>query len=198
MPRKAQRKTHRVRGTKSSRDVMVERLTSGPSYLGNKLITLKLPGAQQILTNTVTTGLLATSYSINPPGAITGWSARFASTFDEWRLERMSFEIIPVGLNVGVTAFFFSENSISVTLTEANERPASWIKNNEQKPKNLIMKWVNQDYTDASFRNVTTNFNLAYFYAYTDASNLGSPIVATNLFIIRPIYTIQFRGIAST
>lgn len=184
--------------TRRSGNQMLEKITGSPAYQGNKLVTLALPGAPSMLTNTVTTGLLAFSYSVNPVGGVAGWSTRFGSTFDEWRLASVVFEIIPVGLNVGVTSFFWSENSISVTLTEADERSATWIKNNEQRPKNLRMRWRNQDYTDASFRNVSTGFNDVYFYAYTDATNMGAPVTATNLFVLRPVFYVQFRGIAST
>lgn len=191
-------KSRRGGAKRTNRKNTLEQITGSPAYKGNKLVTLELPGAPSLLTNTVTTGLLAFSYSVNPVGGVAGWSTRFGSTFDEWRLESCVFEIIPVGLNVGVTSFFWSENSISVTITEAEERAATWIKNNEQRPVNMRLRWRNQDYTDASFRNVSTGFNDVYFYAYTDAANMGAPVVATNLFILRPVFRVQFRGIAST
>jgi hypothetical protein len=174
-------------------------LTSKPSSIGSPVKIFKLAGTPVLLTSVVTTGIINTSINIAPATAISGWSTRFQNTFDEWRLLSCAIEIIPLGIYTGVTAFFFSEEALaSVTLSEATERSALFIKNNEQAPRNRVMRWTNNDFTDATYRAISSTFSPVELNVYTDNANLGSPTSATQLFIVRPLLTVQFRGLAST
>jgi len=187
------------RSTKRTRNSLLLKSSYLRPYPGAVLFSASLPGGTFIQTNAVTTGVLATGTAINANTSITGWSTRFGSTFDEYRVVSCTFEIIPLGLNIGVTSCFFSELSLGTpTLTEATERTATFIKNDVQPPKNLSMKWKNRDFSDATWRSISTSFVDATFYMYTDAANFGSPVTATALFLLRPVYVVQFRGLQST
>lgn len=187
------------RSSKKAKKPTIISLTSRPTSSNYPIKTFRLPAAPILLTSVVTTGIINSATIINPVSLITGWSSRFQSTFDEWRLLSCSIEIIPLGIYTGVTAFFYSEESLGTpTLNEATERSAKFIKNNEQEGKNRVMTWRTDDYTDATFRATSTGFGAITFNVYTDNANLGSPTSATQLFIIRPLLTVQFRGLAST
>lgn len=118
--------------------------------------------------------------------------------FDEARIIKATFELIPLGINTGVTAFFFSEVNLGTpTLLEAEERNARLLKNNEQSLRNVKMSWTNSDFTDASWTTSTSSPASAYFCFYTDNANYGSPATVTSIFIVRAVLQIQFRGMKS-
>lgn len=197
MPRRNVRKGgRRRRGARQRANVTT--ITTRPSFKGMPVLQLMLPATQVIYSTTVTTGVIASSYPINPVSQVVGWSTRFVNTFDEWRVASAVVEIIPMGLNVGVTSFFWSEEGVSVTVTEAQERTAKYVKNNEQKPENIRMRWTNEDYTDDTFRGVATSFTAANLNVYTDGTNFGSPVTVTQLYMLRAVMCVQFRGLAST
>jgi hypothetical protein len=165
------------------------------------VLTLPIYGTQVLLTTTVTTGLIASEQQISPPSTVSGWSSRFSTTFQEYRVISVTLEFIAVAINPGVTSFFIYEGSSGLgtpTVTEASEIPGRWINNNNQGASRHMLKWRAKDFTDASWRGISTGYNPFHWYAYTDATNFGSPTTAQNLWIVRPRMVIQFRGMAST
>lgn len=174
-------------------------LTSKPTYRGDKSWFFDLPGLPLIYSTTVTTGLIAQTYDFNPQASLVGWSSRFGSTFDEYRVVRCSVECIPIGINNGVTALFMSETNLGTpTIFEAEERRAQYLKNNLQFRNNKFLYWRAQDTSDETWFAIGNSHAFATVSIYTDNANLGSPVAVVPLVMIRPLYRVQFRGLRST
>lgn len=151
-----------------------------------------------MLSTTVTTGVLASEIGLSTATLVQGYT-RFSNLFEEHRIMSVTIEIIPLGLNNGVVSCFFAEESIGTpTIFEGVEKIAKLVKLNEQSPLNLKMSWQNRDFSDATWIKTTTANVPAYFYCYTDNANYGAPVTATQVLIIRPVFTIQYRGLKST
>lgn len=176
------------------------KISSRPTYSPSQpVVVFDLPASTYILSNAVTTGLIASAQPLDPSARITGWSTRFQNTFDEYRVVSILTEIIPLGIYTGVTAFYYSEESVGTpTFSEASERSALFIKNNEQAPVNRTMLWKASDFNDLTFRAISVGNTQCYFNVYTDNANLGTPVAAAQLVLIRCVFKIQFRALAST
>lgn len=173
--------------------------TSKPSYFRANRFTAVVPGTPQILTSSgAGVGLINTDIGANPASFITAWTTRFGSTFDEARVNKIQFELYPLGIYTGVTAFFISEEALSsVTLSEATERPARYVKNNEQSAQKVIITWKSKDFSDSTWRSVQAfGYAPCHLNIYTDNANFNSP-ASTVLWMIRPIFYMEFRGLAS-
>lgn len=172
-----------------------------PSFAGMNIVSLRLPGIPVKLTSIVTTGLIANEQSMNPNSGTVGIEtfSRYTAVFREYRIDSIRMEIIPLGIYTGATYFFFSERQLTTpTFYEAFTQEATLLKNNEQLAKNKFLTWKNSDYSDSTW--TTTGVNLApcFFETYTDNANLGSPVAATELYLLRPTYYLRFRGLSST
>jgi hypothetical protein len=170
--------------------------TSQPSYAGAPDYSVVVPCAPFTITTAVTTGVAQGIVTIS--NSLVANYSRFSNLFDEARIVSASFELIPLGINTGVTAFFFSEVNLGTpTLLEAEERRARLLKNNEQSLTNVKMSWTNSDFTDASWSVSTSSPGYAYFCYYTDNANYGSPATVQSIYIVRASYKMQFRGLKS-
>ena len=183
----------------SGRNIVVN--PNRPTFQNMVMSTMRLPGIPVTLTTTVTTGVIASELAFNPNSGVFGVDAfsRFTTVFREYRVGRVSVELIPLALNVGVSAFMISDVSIGTpTNLEAFTQEFKLVKNNEQKPNNLRLRWRNEDYSDASYVLTGTNKAVAYLESYTDNANYGSPTAVTALWLVRPVYEVQFRGLSSS
>lgn len=173
-------------------------LTSG---LGNKVYRMRLPATPVMLSTTATTGVIAYEGQISPPSQVSGWSTRFGSTFDEYRVIAADIELHAVGIYAGQTAFFISELALGTpTNLEASERQVKLLNNNNQvwRRSTNVIHWRATDTNDIQFQTITAGFNGMHYYVYTDNANFGAPTSVTQLWIVRPYLTIEFRGIRST
>ncbi len=189
------RKSSRKGGQLSVR----RQLSDGPAYAGQQRAILQLEAAPTLLTTTVTTGVIASVYTISS-AAITGFSTRFGSTFDEYRILLCRFRITPVTASTGVSKMWFDEKSSSApTVNESLERTSIPFANtNASSKSSKIMIWSARDLLDLQYIPIGTSTAVAYHKVYTDAGNWGAPIAATAIWIIEPVITVEFRGIKST
>lgn len=175
-------------------------LSDGPAYAGQQRCVLRLEGTPSILPTTVTTGVISSVYTVSS-SAITGFATRFGSTFDEYRILKCQFRITAIAAASGLSKFWFDEKSNTApTLNESFERTSKPMMNTNanMKSQNTTMVWVARDLLDLEYVAIGTATTPAYLKVYTDAANWGAPIVAANVWIIEPIFTIEFRGIKST
>jgi hypothetical protein len=154
-----------------------------------------IPAEPLKFTTTITTGVLAQIYGISQAN-IAGFSTRFGSTFVEYRIIRAKFMIrFFSSTNPGIVQFWIDEKSNSTpTVNEAFERAtlscsASAVDTTPQ------MKWVCADPLDLQYVPIGTAVTLATFKMYTDNTNFGSSIVATDYLEIVPLFEFQFRGL---
>lgn len=176
-------------------------LNDGPAYAGQQRSMLTLPATPLLLTNTVTTGVLATDIVVQASG-ITGFNTRFGSTFDEYRILGVDVLLRPVTATTGVSVCWFDEKNVANTPTanEAQERTGLRIPNTNASSATMrVMRWRAKDLVDLQYSPITsTGVQPVAFKVYTDAVTWGAPIVATALWVVEPIYHIEFRGVKST
>lgn len=176
-------------------------LNDAPSSKGQQRAMLKLLGATQLLTTTVTTGVIAVTYAVAPVANIFGWATRFQNSFEEYRLLGVRFYIRPITASTGVTKFWFDEKSTSnPTANEAQERTVVAVlpNTNANVASAKMVSWRARDLLDLEYSAIGAATQPVNFKIYTDTASFGAPVVATTLWLIEPEYHIEFRGIAST
>ena len=154
-----------------------------------------LPILPRVLATTVTTGVIANSYEVSS-AAIQSFSARFASTFLEYRMTRAQFQIrLFSATNPGVIQFWFDEKNVAApVLAGAQERYILSV-NASGIDQQHTLKWVNGDPQDLQYNALSTVVTPVTFKSYTDAANFGSSAVATNYCVIEGRIFFQFRGL---
>jgi len=174
-------------------------LSDGPSYKGQQICRLQVIGEPALLSTVVTTGLIAYVYALDN-NLIAGFSARFGSTFDEYRFIRTIVTIRPVSAAPGITKFWFDEQSSATpTANESFERTQKVLTNTNANSKSVTtMTWSPRDLKDLDFTAIGTQSNAVWFKVYTDTADYASPNTVTPLWIIEPLFTIEFRGLKST
>lgn len=175
-------------------------LSDGPAYAGQQKTILKLECAAILLSTTVTTGIIASAQVVQA-AQIVNFAARFASTFDEYRILGAKFRITPVSSTSGVSKMWFDEKSGSnPTSNEAQERTCAVLSNTNAADKSrTTMAWNARDLLDLQYTSTgTTTSNPVTFKIYTDTATFGAPIVATPTWLIEPVLRVEFRGIKSS
>jgi len=162
-----------------------------------QITTLKVPGLPIVITPAA--GIVTNNLSINVNN-IENWSTRFESCFEEYRILMAMVEIRPLGVNNGVSAFWFDEhNANAPTVAEAEAKTSTLIANSNANSKAVkTMTWRARDFGDLTYSAANiTNTPVSFFKTYTDVTNYGTPATTTTpLFLIRINYLIEFRGIA--
>lgn len=174
-------------------------LSDGPSYRGQQKVVLRLEGAATKLTTTVTSGLISSSLTLSQSN-IQGFLSRFGSTFDEYRILGADVRITPISASSGVSKMWFDEKvATAPSANEPNQRTSVPFANtNAQSQSQKIMRWRARDLLDLEYTTITTVSTPVYFKVYTDAASWGAPITATDLWLVEPVYIIEFRGLKST
>jgi len=154
-----------------------------------------LPGTPTKFTTVVTTGLIAGVININS-GSIASFATRFSQTFVEYRMIRALFRIrLFSSTNPGVLQFWIDEKSNATPiLAEAQER-ATLIVSASSTDRNPVLKWVSSDPLDLQYIATSASATLATFKVFTNNTNFGSSIVATDYLEVEPVYEVQFRGL---
>jgi len=196
---KASPKTSKNDGKTKSVWKVSNQLSDSLSYQGQQVAKLALTAGSILYTNIVTTGVLTAVYNIQISD-IAGFSARFASTFDEYRILGVDIRVRPVNASSGVSVMFFDEkNTTAPTLLQAQERTINLYSNSNASSRTMIlMKWRAKDLIDLQYTDTnTTTVIPVSFKIYSDSANYAAPIVATPLWLVEPTFYVEFRGIRS-
>ncbi len=191
------------RSAKSGRQMrslqVARELSDTDAYVGQQRSTLRLEGTPQLLSTTVTTGVIANVTTLGPVN-ITGFATRFGSTFDEYRILGADIRITPVSASAGVSKCWIDEKSNSTPTANESQERTSWplANTNANSKSQTIVKWRARDLLDLQYTSVGSNSQPAYFKLYTDSATWGAPIVVTQLWLIEPTFIVEFRGIKST
>jgi hypothetical protein len=173
-------------------------LSDSPSYARQQYAMLTITASPELISTTVTTGVIAINYNISPAD-ITNWATRFAGTFDEYRILSARMRVRPVSATTGVTAMWFDEKNVSAapTLTEAQERTLNVYTNSNANAKSYVtMVWRARDLVDLQYTSTAiTTVVPATFKLYSDNTNFGAPIAVTPAWLLEPEFTIEFRGL---
>jgi hypothetical protein len=178
--------------------MVLRELSDGPSYAGQQKATLQITATPALYSTTVTTGVIASSYGISPANVL-NWATRFGGTFDEYRILSVTMRIRPIAAATGVTTMWFDEKVAAVaTSTEAAERTLSLFSNSNASARSGVinLRWSARDLLDLQYTPTgTTTVNPVYFKIYTDNSNYGAPTTVTPMWLLEPIFSVEFRGI---
>lgn len=169
------------------------------SYTGQATWKFKVPGLATKLTSTVTTGVISNSYGISIANVL-GFATRFGATFDEYRILRSEVQIRPISSLTGVTVFFFDEKSATApTANESTERVGMRVPNSNASDSSVLsMIWTARDLLDLEYTAIGTTVTPVYFKTYTDNNGWGTTTVASDLWIVEPLITFEFRGLKSS
>lgn len=143
-------------------------------------------------------GLIQVVYPISITN-IGGFTSRFGSTFDEYRILKCTMNVSPVSAtSSGVTKAWYDEKSIALpTLVESQQRLTVNLPNfagNSKSTRNFV--WKASDPLDFEFTAIGTAVNAASFKLYSDLVNYGTP-ATTNIWLLEPVFEIEFRGLKS-
>jgi hypothetical protein len=174
-------------------------LTDSQSYPGQQVVKLKLTGVPNLVSTTVTTGVIAATYQVQAAD-ITNFATRFGNAFDEYRILGCDINVRPVNSASGVSAMFFDEKSQAApTLADASERTLSLHTNSNASSQSVIVhRWRARDLLDLEYTAISTTTVIPVtFKIYTDTANYAAPIVVTAVWLVEPSLYIEFRGIKS-
>jgi len=193
--------TKRKQGSKSRNSTgQARRLSDGPSYRGQQRTTLKLEGISQLLSTTITTGLIAGTYLVEAAD-IASFATRFGNTFDEYRILGADITVTPITASTGVSRFWFDEKSSATpTFNDSRERTVVTLPNSNANARSCRkMTWRARDLLDLQYTSIaTTSVNPVTFKIYTDNGNYGAPATVTQLWLVESELMLEFRGIASS
>lgn len=189
----SRQKRSRRRNTNVNRKFRSPLLRNLPSYEGQPISTLKVPGIGGLLTTIVTTGVINRSIACDI-GLVTDWFNRFASLYEEYRLIRVDAKIDTFDVtNPGLIKIYFDEK-IPTAPTVATAFERSQMDLAASNAGRHVITWCARDLTDLNYSNTSTVVTPVWLKIYTDAANLGSSVVATNYGFVSFMLTFQFRG----
>lgn len=171
-------------------------LSDGPAYAGQQKVVLVLPGFSSKYTTTVTTGVIANSLALST-SRISNFATRFGSTFDEYRILSVLVKLRSLSASTGISSFLFDEKDATAPdIDDANQRLGLRLPNTNAAGSILrAMRWRARDLLDLEYSPIGTVSTPVYFKVYTDATNFGAPVAATDVWIAEFDFTIEFRGI---
>lgn len=187
-------------GRDNLRQVIPRSLNDGPAYLGQKKFIVNLPGVPTILSTTITTGVVQGLFACGNVIAnnVQGFSTRFGSTFDEYRILKVNYQLTPLAQSTGLAVCFFDEKlNANPTANESQERSAVRMPlSNTRAP--MHMTWKAKDLLDLQYTAIGVDVAPAFFKVYSSNALWGSSVAATQVLLVEPSFQIEFRGLKST
>jgi hypothetical protein len=188
---------NKSRQTKIQPLEIIKAATSHKSNPMQVVTRMRIPGLTSLVVPT--TGIAAGSVGVTRD-LIEDFTTRFQNCYEEYRILKCVFHITPLGINSGTTAFWVDENP-NQPLPTANEALAksSWIRPNSNANSASVfrIRWTARDFSDLTYlRTSAPGTPRATLQYYSDITNYGGSGTNTNLFLIRPVITFEFRGMA--
>jgi len=197
------------RNSRRPRNGVAHRITATQgdtaAYRGQPVVIMDIPAEPRLVT-TSAAGTAAFVYAPNPVADVNNWLNRFASTFDEYRIRACTFEVVAVSLvpaaapvDCGATMFFLDEDTTIVPIAaDARSRVGRLVPNNSGNQRSCFTEtWTARDLKDLDYQLVTAASTPIALQAYTDQATFSTDLLSVNLFIVRPILTIEFRGLSA-
>lgn len=167
-----------------------------PSFAGQQISILDLPGDTQLLSSAAG-GTLAFTKQLNASTIIGSFHAFYDSVFQEYRIRKIKINVHPVSGFAGITMFRFDEKSnVAPTLPDMESSTSFLACNTASNPKSVFtMNWTPRDLFDLDFIPISIDNTVCNLKIYTDSANLASPASSTFLWVLRPVITVEFRGV---
>jgi len=166
-----------------------------PAFAGQQVAIFDVPGDVRFA-STNAGGTMASSFAINAANIQANFHGYFNSVFQEYRIRRVKFYLCAVAANIGSSFIRFEEKNLGVpTLNEmANSASVFKANSNASNASTFTMTWTARDLSDLAFEQITTDPTSAALKFYSDSANMLAP-VSQNLWMFRPVATIEFRGL---
>lgn len=185
--------------TVTAKGVEIALLRNMPSYPRQHLWEGWFEATPQLLTTTVTSGLIANAFNVTA-NSIGNFATRFGATFDEYRIigvkmQARCFSSTNPGLMV---AWFDEKDGAAPTLAEAQQKMVTAFSASDVRGKHQI-KWHARDPVDLEYTVISTIVTPipVTYKIYTNTANFGSSAVATPYIELVPQLRVQFRGLQS-
>ncbi len=169
-----------------------------PAYPGQPVLQCWIAADPSKLTTTVTTGQIASSFTLSPTTTITGWGTRFGATWDEWRVIAIEASVRCFSsTNPGVISHWLEEKSATVpALAECEAAHALRFPAGDVFSPHTRLYHLH-DPLDLEYTAIGTAKTVGYINVFTDNANYGSSAVATDYCSLQVRYLCQFRGFRS-
>lgn len=127
---------------------------------------------------------------------IDDWLVRFGSTFQEYRIRGVTFDINAVDDMDGLTMFSISEDDFGQPTYNSMFSATNWlVPNNSSNPRSRkVVRWKAIDLDNLQYLSITTASSVASLNWFTDNTTFNTPF-GLRMFLIRPVAQIEFRGI---
>lgn len=192
MPSKSRASSNRPRRPRTRRGGL---LSDGPSYVGQQVSRLVLPGSSGLVSANAT-GDITSSVAVDTT-AILNFGLRFGSTFEEYRVLGVDIKIRPVALTAGLTSMWFDEKSGAIpTSAEAFEKTHDLVPNTNASSNTFrVMRWRARDLLDLQYLPIGTVFTPVWFKLLTSTAGYGTPAVAAPVWFFELDFHVEFRGL---
>lgn len=162
-----------------------------------KTYSMKVPGVVSKLVDVA--GTLAAVLTVNF-NLISSFAADWGSVFDEYRILKVVFEVRAMNPSqTGAALMYWDEDdNASPTSSSAMTHRAVEISNMPSAGVQGVkrMTWRCQNLSEEGWQNTSgAVFSYAYLKIYSDPASFGMTSLNAGVFIVRPVVTIQFRGI---
>ncbi len=142
----------------------------------------------------------AISTAVAPSLSVVTNAANFRAVYDEWRLTKIRFMVMPAGSAVGSTKFVVDdEDTTAPGYAWASSRVGTTLSNNNAGYiKSVVLNYRAEDLNDLGWHSSNTQASVAdcALKVYTDATNYGSSL-ATAIWIVQWEGYFEFRGIGA-
>lgn len=168
-----------------------------PAFPGQYVTSMVLPSLTQVLTTTVTTGVIAQATIIDPTNFVQNWATRFGVTFKEYRVIKALLKMKTFGSTLPGQINAWVDETLTAAPTAAQALEYQGITtfpagNNE---RTHFVKWVPHSTSELAYQPIATASQFGTYKIYTDGANFGASIVATQYMTLQIMFTIQFRGL---
>jgi len=160
-------------------------------------VTLSIP-CDPIVISTDGTGLSAGRQIVIPSSLIDNWTTLYG-TFQEYRILNVSFDVVALGDNSGVTLFAMREEEFTVPSYDTITAATNWIvPNSSNNPRSRrVIRWRAIDLQDLEYHDTRNDVPVAALQWFTNTTTFNAPATKP-LFMIRSTCRIEFRGIGTS
>lgn len=169
-----------------------------PSNASQVKVGMWLQGPPTKLTSQSSTGLV--SAAITPSLSALTLASNWKAIYDEWRLLRIRFTLIPLGANGGCTKFIMDDEDATIpNASFAAERRGLLATNNSANHTSpIVLNYQSQDVDDLKFVGTVTSpsYTPMALKVYTDLSTYVTQ-PSTDLWLVSWEGFFEFRGIGA-
>jgi len=141
-------------------------------------------------------GLAAGQITIDANTLVDDWLIRFGSTFQEFRIRGVTFDITSLRDSSGVTMFSMTEDNFATPSFTVMTSMTNWlVPNSSDNPRShKVIRWKAIDLSNLEFEPIDHVGPVAALNFFTNLTTFNAP-TEEKLFLVRPTMVVEFRGI---